>query len=34
MSEVIKKQRISNKDMELLRLLCFAAFVEISLLIF
>ena len=26
----MKKQRISNNDLELLRLLCLAAFVEIS----
>ena len=30
----MKKQRISNNDLELLRLLCLAAFVEISSLIF
>ena len=30
----MKKQRISNNDQELLRLLCFTAFVEISSLIF
>ena len=28
----MKKQRISNNDLELLRLLCLAAFVEISLI--
>ena len=30
----MKKQRISNNDLELLRFLCLAAFVEISSLIF
>ena len=30
----MKKQRISNNDLELLRLLCLAAFVKISSLIF
>ena len=30
----MKKQRISNNDQVLLRLLCLAAFVEISSLIF
>ena len=30
----MKKQRISNNDLELLRMLCLAAFVEILLLIF
>ena len=30
----MKKQRISNNDLELLRLLCVAAFLEISSLIF
>ena len=30
----MKKQRISNNDLELLRLLCLAALVKISSLIF
>ena len=30
----MKKQRILNNDLELLRLLCLAAFLEISSLIF
>ena len=30
----MKKQRISNNDLELLKLLCLDAFVEISTLIF
>ena len=30
----MKKQGISNNDLELLRLLCLAAFVEISSLLF
>ena len=30
----MKKQRISNNDLELLRLLCLSAFVEISSLKF
>ena len=30
----MKKQIISNNDLELLRLLCLAAFVEISSLLF
>ena len=30
----MKKQRISNNDLELLRLFCLAALVEISSLIF
>ena len=30
----MKKHRISNNDLELMRLLCLAAFVEISSLIF
>ena len=34
LSEVMKKQRISNNDLELLRLLCLAAFAEISSLVF
>ena len=34
MSEVMKKQRISNNDRKLLRLLCLSAFVEISSLKF
>ena len=34
LNEVMKKQRMSNNDQVLLRLLCLAAFVEISSLIF
>ena len=33
-SEVMKKQRMLNNDPVILRLLCLAAFIEISLLIF